>query len=279
MALCTLGLRLIEIRAPQMGRLAFSNPQTDLEEALSKRPRLAVGPLECHRDDARHFLRIPQIPPSAKSLVESFIERLENEIRASPALREDNRQSVSSSAAQRNQDKNLHYRAEDQPWYTSRLPDTTEATAQKEIKVLRKRIDVVIITAREVELIAVMRLLRPLPKHRKIRLVYDGPETYYIGKFGEQGAVTTKCRMGAIGEGSATLAVAQAQRIWRPRAIIMVGIAFGQDPSKQKMADVLIASQIVPYESQRRGIKNISFRSPIPPSNATLLNRFENVQR
>jgi len=31
----------------------------------------------------------------------------------------------------------------------------------------------------------------------------------------------------------------------------MAGIAFGKDPSKQNLADVLVASAIIPYEPQR----------------------------
>ena len=58
----------------------------------------------------------------------------------------------------------------------------------------------------------------------------------------------------------------------------MLGIAFGKDSEKQKIGDVLVASAIIPYESQRRSDDgSIEYRSPIPPSNSTLLNRFENV--
>ena len=121
-----------------------------------------------------------------------------------------------------------------------------------------------------------MRLLKPFPRRKNILLAFVGPETYYLGKFGEYKTVVTKCRMGGGGEGAATLATEQAQRLWNPKAIIMVGIAFGRNPTKQKLADVLVASQIIPYEKQRIGEK-IIYRDPIPPSNTTLLNRFENV--
>jgi nucleoside phosphorylase len=83
--------------------------------------------------------------------------------------------------------------------------------------------------------------------------------------------------MGAIGDGSVILATEQAQRLWNPKAIIMVGIAFGKDPTKQKIGDVLVASQIISYEQQRVG-EDIIYRGSIPPSNTILLNRFENVQ-
>jgi nucleoside phosphorylase len=128
-----------------------------------------------------------------------------------------------------------------------------------------------------VELRAVTHLLKPYPRRKKILLVYSGPETYYLGKFGAYNTVVTKCRMGAIGDGSVILATEQAQRLWNPKAIIMVGIAFGKDPTKQKIGDVLVASQIISYEQQRVG-EDIIYRGSIPPSNTILLNRFENVQ-
>jgi len=58
--------------------------------------------------------------------------------------------------------------------------------------------------------------------------------------------------------------------------VIMIGIAFGKDPQKQAMADVMVASQIISYEQQRVGDKVI-FHGPITPTNATLLNRFANA--
>ncbi|MBK7919066.1 MAG: hypothetical protein IPJ94_22950 [Chloroflexi bacterium] len=104
----------------------------------------------------------------------------------------------------------------------------------------------------------------------------SGSETYYLGKFGAWKTAVTKCRMGAGGQGGSTLATESAIRNWQPQAVIMVGIAFGKDAAKQKIGDVLVASQIIPYEKQRVGVEVI-FRDPIPPTNSTLLNRFENA--
>ncbi len=59
-------------------------------------------------------------------------------------------------------------------------------------------------------------------------------------------------------------------------AVIMVGIAFGRDAKKQGAGDVLVATEIVSYEQQRVG-KEVVHRATIPPSDPTLLNRFENA--
>ena len=57
----------------------------------------------------------------------------------------------------------------------------------------------------------------------------------------------------------------------------MPGIAFGADAAKQEIADVLIATHIIPYENQRVGAEIIP-RAPHPESGAVLLNRFKNVR-
>jgi nucleoside phosphorylase/DNA-binding response OmpR family regulator len=167
------------------------------------------------------------------------------------------------------------YNLSEQTWYTKPIPILKEFTAQDRDS-LKDKINVVVITATDVELRSVLRLLKPLPRKRKVRLLYEGPETYYIGKFGAFGTVVTKCRMGATGENSVILATQQALSFWQPKVIIMIGIAFGKDAQKQKIADVLVATQIIPYELQKVG-ERIEYRAPVPPSNATLLNRFENV--
>ncbi|WP_460204632.1 5'-methylthioadenosine/S-adenosylhomocysteine nucleosidase family protein [Scytonema sp. NUACC21] len=173
-------------------------------------------------------------------------------------------------------EEEFEYEIEEQPWYAPNLPETQEID-ENQCQLLKQEIDVVIITATDVELKAVAKLLKPYPKRKKVLLAYVGPETYYLGKFGEYNTVVTKCRMGSIGEGSVILATEQAQRLWSPKVVIMVGIAFGKDPNKQNIADVLVASQIISYEQQRLG-EEIVYRGSIPPSNTTLLNRFENVQ-
>jgi nucleoside phosphorylase len=168
------------------------------------------------------------------------------------------------------------YQVEEQSWYAPIFPEIEEI--HEEYNSIKSEIDVVLITATDTELKAVANLLQPYPEKAKILLVYSGLETYYIGKFGAYKTVVTKCRMGSIGESSVILATEQAQRLWSPRAIIMIGIAFGKDPRKQRIGDVFVASQIISYEQQRVSKEKIEYRGATTPSNPTLLNRFENIQ-
>lgn len=163
-----------------------------------------------------------------------------------------------------------------QAWYSAKFPEYKEIS-QSQGQLFSKEIDIVIMTATDVESEAVGYLLKPYPRRRKVLKVTCGSETYFLGKFGEYKAVLTQCEMGSNSQGSSTLATEQALRVWKPKVIIMVGIAFGKTPTKQRFGDVLVASGIIHYEPQRVG-ENLVFRGFIPQTNATLFNRFRNVK-
>jgi nucleoside phosphorylase len=110
-----------------------------------------------------------------------------------------------------------------QPWYVQDLPDVQQIDENAARNL--GSIDVLLVTATNVELQAVLHLTKPLPQRRKIFRTFVGPETYYIGKYGHFRAVITMCRPGSVGDGAAILAVDHAIQIWQPRVIIMVGIA------------------------------------------------------
>lgn len=77
-ALCCLGLKVIEKSNPQSGKLSLKDPFDELEIALNKKPPLAVGPLECHRDDANHLA--VQTLRFADKIITRFIHRLDQAI-------------------------------------------------------------------------------------------------------------------------------------------------------------------------------------------------------
>jgi nucleoside phosphorylase/tetratricopeptide (TPR) repeat protein len=167
------------------------------------------------------------------------------------------------------------YSIKDQKWYSPSFPKT-QPIDEKESQEIKDSTDVVIITATGVELQAVVKLLEPYPDQEQVLRVYGKSEIYYCGKLGRYNTVVTKCRMGSVDEGASTLATNQALDMWNPKAVIMVGIAFGKCTTEQKIGDVLVASAIIFYERQRQG-KEITPRGSIPPSDGILLNRFENA--
>jgi nucleoside phosphorylase len=222
-------------------------------------------------DGSFGYLVIVPLPPEASELVVEIGREAED---AAPGTETASPGSAASGPAPGDEELPA-YKGEDQPWFT-RLP-TTKAVQSAELVSLANEIDLVLITATDPELEAVLRLLEPYPRRRAILKGFVEQETFYLGKFGSCLAAVTKCRMGSLDSGAATLATQHAQRVWKPRAVVMAGVALGKDPAKQKMADVLVASQIISYEPQRVGEEQVVQRGPIPPSNPTLLNRFENV--
>ena len=167
------------------------------------------------------------------------------------------------------------YCPEDQPWHGA-LPRVTEV-ASKGLLSLAGQIDVVLFTATDIELHAALRQLEPLTRRKALLKGFAEQETYYLGTLGTCQVAVTKCRMGSVGSGSAELATQHAIRIWWPRAVIMAGIAFGKDAAKQRIADVLVANEIIPYEPQRVGEARTVRRGATVPVSTTLLNRFDNA--
>lgn len=146
----------------------------------------------------------------------------------------------------------------------------------KHIKALRAATDLLMVTATPVERDAVLHRLHPLPGKTATLRITVGPSTYYFGVLGTHCVALTMCQMGSISSGASRATVAEACAMWCPRAVVMVGIAFGKDSTRQKFGDVLVSSQIVSYEEQRVGTKH-QFRGPVPEASRTLVDRFRNV--
>lgn len=167
------------------------------------------------------------------------------------------------------------YKPQDQPWYKPIPRD--EPRSEQDVQF--HNIDVVILTAVKRERDAVLRLLEPLQGERCVwRIVKDG-HTYYLGRFGVHNAILSMCHMGYAGPGGAILTTSKAIGGWQPKAVIMAGIAFGRDPDKQKMADVLVSSKVICYGNQAiRPDGRVEHRGDVSPAGLKLLDRFRNTQ-
>lgn len=76
-------------------------------------------------------------------------------------------------------------------------------------------------------------------------------KTYYMGSFGNYSAAYIHMEEQGTTNPAATLLVGELVRELNPIAVVMVGIAFGVDESKQKIGDVLVSDKILPYDSQK----------------------------
>lgn len=136
--------------------------------------------------------------------------------------------------------------------------------------------NLLLITATQVERKEVLKALRPLNGEGVIYKVYKDTLTYYIGTFGEYCAVLVKSGMGIGRAGGAIMTTRTAIEVWRPKAVVMIGIAFGVDPQSQRVGDVLISEQIIPYDVRREGDSLRIYRSERPAASPYLANRFTN---
>jgi len=150
----------------------------------------------------------------------------------------------------------LNYDRTLEPWYVDR-PPAIQRLLRADAEKLYAQMQVLLLTVNDIEFFAVGRLLEPLPNHESVRQVTIDNETYYLGRYGVYNTVVVKSRMGSASPGAAMLVTKQAQDLWKPRATIAVGVAFGMDPSKQRLGDVLIAREIIPYNPIRAGAVTI----------------------
>ncbi len=135
-----------------------------------------------------------------------------------------------------------------------------------------------LITATDLETDHIHKILKPLPNYKKILKTYNQSFTYYIGVLGEYCLVHIQSDMGSVSRGGSLTSITHAIQDWQPKAVIMIGIAFGLFSDKQAIGDVLISEAIIPYDNKRVGEVETISRSPIPPSGSILLNRFKNIK-
>ncbi|HQO29070.1 MAG TPA: NACHT domain-containing protein, partial [Accumulibacter sp.] len=102
--------------------------------------------------------------------------------------------------------------------------------------------------------------------------------SYYL--LGEHGGMRVVLRVSAQGEGEAQNAAYDAIAAWKPQAIIAVGIAFGVNPQKQAIGDVLVAENVRGYELGRQEPNGtFTLRSNKPPTSPALQQRFRHLDQ
>ena len=122
--------------------------------------------------------------------------------------------------------------------------------SKDELTKIQDEIDILLVTAVETERDSILRLLKPYPNREGVLKVNTHPVSY-LGKFGAFNTAVIMCEVGSIGLNSSHDAIKNGIHHFKPRAVIMVGIACGRSPKKQKIGDVLISKFLIPYDSKR----------------------------
>ncbi len=117
----------------------------------------------------------------------------------------------------------------------------------------QRQADVLLVTVTDVETRAVFEAIQHQSGHTPTPR-YQGLKTYYnLGVLGGARVWLVRSEMGTGTPGGALATLYTAITAVQPAAIVMVGIAFGTDPARQQIGDVLVARQLHPYEPQRLG--------------------------
>jgi nucleoside phosphorylase/Tfp pilus assembly protein PilF len=139
--------------------------------------------------------------------------------------------------------------------------------------------DVLLVTVTQVEAQAVLTFLQEDLGHKLERL-FIGDKTYYdLGVIGGARIFLVQSEMGSGGPSGSLLTVTEGIRVLSPSAVVMVGIAFGIDPQRQRIGEILVSRQLSGYELQRvsngsSGQLVINPRGDRPQASTRLLDRF-----
>ncbi len=147
-------------------------------------------------------------------------------------------------------------------------------------KVLRNvisKVDILLVTITESEKNALLPLLEPINGYKNLIRGSVGNLTYLIAKFGRYNAAHIQSNMGSLQPNSSIQSLLEAVNTVNPKAILMIGIAFGIDKDWQNIGDVLIAESVQNYEFGKIDNGNKLYKpNPISASNL-LMQRFKNL--
>ena len=113
--------------------------------------------------------------------------------------------------------------------------------------------DVLIVVATDVERDAVLRRAQEITGGT-YQTIFGNRRTYFdIGHIGPSRVLLVQTEMGSVSPGASLSTVQCAIGDLKPSHILLVGIAFGVDPDKQKIGEILVSRQLQAYELQRVG--------------------------
>lgn len=128
-----------------------------------------------------------------------------------------------------------------------------EKIDRKKRRQKRLKCDLLLVVATEVERDAVLDTLTQ-EYDCEVSLVYAPRRTYFkIAGIAHTRLMLVQCEMGSAGVGASQATVRDAIDDVGPANIVMVGIAFGLRPKKQKLGDILVSKQLQAYEMRRVG--------------------------
>jgi nucleoside phosphorylase len=181
-------------------------------------------------------------------------------------LAQSNQSNVSASQQHQCSQENI-------PKITFNTPKIIDIGVDK-LKNIISKVQILLLTVNDWERKALLSEMTPLDGEESILQGALSSITYRIGMFGNYCAAYTESTMGSGGRQGATLTAERAINELKPKAVFLLGIAFGIDSKKQKLGDVLIAENIFPYELQKLNEKFAIYRGHSVLCGTILAERF-----
>lgn len=138
----------------------------------------------------------------------------------------------------------------------------------------KPRPDVVLVTVNEHETRALLDAFKDATSGAALRVPLEDRVYDDLGTLNGTRIFHAISQMGSGGVGAMQQTVDKAIRALAPGSVIAVGIAFGIDENKQSIGDILLSKQLLPYELQRVGKREITLRSPRPDASPRLFSHF-----
>ncbi len=130
---------------------------------------------------------------------------------------------------------------------------------------------VIVITATTTETRGILKVFKE-KLGAEIKMGMEGRQAVnYLGQINQTQIIHTQCEAGSGGAAGAQAAATNLINRLKPSSVIMPGIAFGLQKSKQSIGDILVPTHIRQYEKTRVG-ENETFErgDRIPPSSNLL---------
>jgi nucleoside phosphorylase/tetratricopeptide (TPR) repeat protein len=142
--------------------------------------------------------------------------------------------------------------------------------------------DVLIVTVTKVESQAVLEVFKKATGQDSKPMVLGDTIYRDLGTLNGTKVLMVRSEMGAGGLGAAQQTVYEGIEQLSPSAVIMVGIAFGIDHTKQAIGEILVSQHLRLYELQRVGTDKdgkpkITTRGARPDASPSLLSRFRSA--
>ena len=120
----------------------------------------------------------------------------------------------------------------------------TSRVGVEELKTAALNVDLLLMTVTDIERKAVLSEMAPWPGQKEILEGAITHNTYRLGQFGRYKAAHVESTMSSEGRDGARSTLQDAITELKPKAVLLIGIAFGLNRRKQHLGDVIIAELV-----------------------------------